>query len=36
MDVASIGRSDCWYSVDEDDVREFVAFLRESGGFEIN
>lgn len=28
--------SECWYSVGEYDVREFVAFLRASGGFEIN
>lgn len=28
--------SPTFYSVDEDDVREFVAFLHTSGGFEIN
>lgn len=25
-----------WYHVDESDVRDFIAFLRDSGGFEIN
>jgi hypothetical protein len=28
--------SDTWYLVDEDDVRDFIAFLRDSAGFEIN
>jgi hypothetical protein len=27
---------DRWYSVDENDVREFIAFLRDSGGFVIH
>lgn len=25
-----------WYKLDEDDAREFAAFLRDSGGFEIH
>lgn len=32
----SVRPMDTWYTLDMDDITEFIAFLRDCGGFEIN